>query len=90
MKKVLVLVHLKGATTKLYDDMLKDLATAGQLKLKERPHHFASVKEDEILVVDVWESAEDFAGFGEIMIPIAKAHGVVAEAELYPLYNELD
>ena len=90
MKKILVLVHLKGATTKQYDDTVKDLTDAGQLKLKARPHHFASIKKDEILVVDIWESEADFAKFGEIMIPTAKKHGINAEAEIFPLYNELD
>ncbi|MCF6222796.1 MAG: hypothetical protein L3J34_03605 [Flavobacteriaceae bacterium] len=90
MAKVLALVHLKGATTKQYDNLVQDLTNAGQLKLKERPHHFASIKDGEILVVDIWESAEDFDKFGEIMVPLAKKNGIDAEAELFPLYNELD
>ena len=90
MGKVLAVVRLKGATTKQYDNLLQDLTDAGQLKLKARPHHFASIKEGEILVVDIWESAEDFGQFGEIMVPLAKKNGINAEAELYPLYNELD
>ena len=90
MQKVLAVVHLKGATTDQYDHLLKDLTDAGHLKLTARPHHFASLKEGEILVVDIWESAEAFGQFGQIMIPAAMKHGIVAEAELYPLYNELD
>lgn len=90
MKKVLAVVNLKGATTTKYDNLLKDLTEAGQLKLKARPHHFASIKDSGIFVVDIWESAEDFAKFGEIMVPAAMKHGITAEAELYPLYNELD
>jgi len=90
MSKVLVIVHLKGATTKQYDNLVQDLTVAGQLKLKERPHHFASVKEEEILVVDIWESAEAFGEFGKIMLPLAKKNGIAAEAELFPLHNQLD
>ena len=90
MSKVLVIVHLKGATTKQYDNLVQDLTVAGQLKLKVRPHHFASIKEGEILVVDIWESAEDFGEFGKIMLPLAKKNGIDAEAELFPLYNQLD
>ena len=90
MSKVLVIVHLKGATTKQYDNLVQDLTVAGQLKLKERPHHFASVKEEGILVVDIWESAEDFGEFGKIMLPLAKKNGIDAEAELFPLHNQLD
>ena len=90
MAKILAMVHLKGATTKQYDNLVQDLADEGQLKLKARPHHFASVKEGEILVVDIWESAEDFGEFGKIMVPLAKKNGIDAEAELFPLHNELD
>ena len=90
MAKVLAMVHLKGASKKQYDNLVQDLSDAGQLKLKERPHHFAFVKEDKISVVDIWESAEDFGKFGEIMVPLAKKNGIDAEAELFPLYNELD
>ena len=53
MSKVLAIVHLKGATTEQYDNLVADLTDAGQLKLKARPHHFASIKEGEILVVDI-------------------------------------
>lgn len=90
MSKVLAIVHLKGATTKQYDNLVKDLTVAGQLKLKARPHHFASVKDGEILVVDIWESAEAFGVFGKIMVPLAKKNGIDAEAELFPLHNQLD
>ena len=90
MSKILAVVHLRGATTNQYDALLKDLTDAGQLKLKARPHHFASIKDDEILVVDIWTSAEEFSNFGAIMVPAAAKHGIMAEAELYPLYHELD
>ena len=90
MSKVLAIVHLKGATTKQYDNLVQDLTVAGQLKLKARPHHFASVKEGEVLVVDIWESAEAFGEFGKIMVPLAKKNGIDAEAELFPLHNQLD
>lgn len=90
MSKVLAIVHLKGATTEQYDNLVTDLTDAGQLKLKARPHHFASIKEGEILVVDIWESAEAFGEFGKIMLPLAKKNGIDAEAELFPLHNQLD
>lgn len=90
MSKVLAIVHLNGATTTSYDNLLVDLKGANQIKLKARPHHFASIKEDEIQVVDIWESAEDFQKFGKIMVPLAKKHGIDAQPELYPLHNQLD
>ncbi|MFK7776348.1 MAG: hypothetical protein AB8F94_29770 [Saprospiraceae bacterium] len=90
MGKVLTKVYLKGSTTKQYDDLVADLGKVGQVKLAERPHHFAYLVDGEVLVVDIWESAEDFGNFGKIMVPLAKKHGIDAEAELFPLHNELD
>lgn len=91
MKKVLVIVDFKGATLQQYDDSVKDLAEAGQLSLKERPHHFAAAKDDGVYVIDIWESAEDFTKFGEIMIPIIVKNGITPpHVEILPLHNELD
>jgi hypothetical protein len=67
-----------------------DLGQEGQVKLAEQPHHFAYLVDGEVLVIDFWESAKDFGNFGKIMVPLAKKHGIDAEAELFPLYNELD
>jgi len=90
MKKVLVIVELKGATKQQYDDSVRDLTVAGQLKLKERPYHFAAVKDDGMFIIDVWESAEDFAKFGEIMVPIVIKNGITPpQPVVLPLYNEL-
>lgn len=91
MKKVLVIVDFKGATAKQYDDSVTDLAAAGQLSLKERPHHFAALKDDGMYIIDIWESEEDFARFGEIMIPIVTKHGIMPpQVQILPLHNELD
>jgi hypothetical protein len=91
MKKVLVIVDFKGATKQQYDDSVRDLTAAGQLKLKERPHHFAAIKEDGMYIIDIWEAEEDFAKFGEIMIPIIIKNGITPpQVQILPLHNELD
>lgn len=91
MKKVLVIVDFKGASAQQYDDSVKDLTTAGQLSLKERPHHFAAVKGDGMYIIDIWESEEDFTKFGEIMIPIITKNGITPpQIQILPLHNELD
>jgi hypothetical protein len=74
----------KDATKQQNDDAVKDLAEAGQLKLKAGLHHFAAVKGH-------GESAGDFSKFGEIMISIVKKHGIAdPHVEVLPLHNELD
>ena len=91
MGKVLVIVDFKGATKQQYDDSVTDLTAAGQLKLAVRPHHFAAIKGDGIYVIDIWDSAEDFTKFGEIMIPIIIKNGITPpEVQILPLHNELD
>jgi hypothetical protein len=91
MGKVLVIADFKGATQQQYDDSLRDLTTAGQLKLKERPHHFAALKEDGMYIIDIWDSAEDFSKFGEIMVPIIIKNGITPpQVQILPLHNELD
>jgi hypothetical protein len=91
MKQVLVIVDFKGATQQQYDDSVRDLTAAGQLKLKARPHHFAAVRGDGMYIIDIWESAEDFSKFGEIMIPVILKNGIATpQVEVLPLHNELD
>lgn len=91
MKKVLVIVDFKEATIEQYDDSIRDLAIAGQLYLEERPHHFAAVKGDGMHIVDIWESAEDFTRFGEVMIPIITKRGITSpQIQILPLHSELD
>ena len=42
-------------------------------------------------IVDVWDSEESFAKFGEIMVPIIIKNGMQPpQVRVFPLYNELD
>jgi hypothetical protein len=91
MGKVLVIVDFKGGSKEQYDASVKDLAAAGQLKLAQRPHHFAGIAEDGMYIVDIWDSEESFAKFGEIMVPIIIKNGMQPpQVRVFPLHNELD
>jgi hypothetical protein len=91
MKKVLVIVDFKGGSKEQYDASVKDLASAGQLKLPQRPHHFAGIAEDGMYIVDIWDSEESFAKFGEVMVPIIIKNGMQPpQVRVFPLHNELD
>lgn len=89
MQKILAIVHLKGSSILHYENFVKDLSNAGQHLLQERLHHFASVKEREILIADIWESAEVFSKYVDIMMPLALENGFVPKAEINTLYHEL-
>jgi hypothetical protein len=91
MKKILVIVDFQGATPQQYDNSVKDLAAAGQLSLKARPHHFAALNGTGMYIVDIWESEEAFAKFGEIMLPIITKNGInPPHIQMLPLHNELN
>ena len=89
MHKILAIVHLKGTSTLHYDTFAKELSYAGKHLLQERLHHFTSVKESEILIADVWESAEVFSRYVDIMMPLAFENGFTPKAEINTLYQEL-
>lgn len=89
MQKILVIVHLKGSSTLHYDAFAQDLSHAGKHLLHERLHHFASVNESEILIADVWKSAEVFSKYIDILMPLALENGFTPKAEINTLYQEL-
>jgi hypothetical protein len=49
--------------------------------------HIAGQSESGFLVVDVWESAEAFARFGEVIAPILQEIGVEVQPEVYPAHT---
>lgn len=88
MQKILAIVHLKGTSTKDYDGLVKAVNHAGHHLLAERLHHFTSVKESEILIADIWKSAEIFSRYIDILMPLALENGFTPKAEINMLYHE--
>jgi hypothetical protein len=89
MQNVLAIVHLKGTSTLYYADFAKELSNAGNHLFAERLHHFLSVKDSDILIADVWKSAEVFSRYIDILIPIALENGFTPKAEINALFQEL-
>jgi hypothetical protein len=89
MQKILAIVHLKCTSTLHYEDFAKKLSNAGKHLLTERLHHFTSVKDGEILMADVWKSAEVFSRYVDILMPLALENGFTPKAEINTLYQEL-
>ena len=86
-----VLIHFKpGAMSAAqYDKILEGLAAAGQQDNPSRLFHVAfSASEGHLEVIDIWESAEKFEAFGQVLIPILQ--GIFDELptpEVYGLHN---
>ncbi len=88
MSKILAIFRTPDMSTEQYDNIIKDLETAGKGKLKERPFHFMATDGNISAVVDVWESQDHLTKFFEELGPILAKHNVVApQPEVYPVHN---
>jgi hypothetical protein len=76
MGKVLVHFNIPEMTSKQFDAAWEDLRAAGITSPAGLIHHTGAADGNNWLVVDVWESAQAFAKFGEILGPILHKHGV--------------
>ena len=76
-------------TSEQYNEVLRRLDAAGQAAPKGRQHHFAFGDAASLMVVDVWESQEDFAAFGDVLAPILEELGVSAEPGMLELHNSI-
>ena len=76
-------------TAEQYNEALRRLEAAGQGAPKGRQHHFAFGDAASLMVVDVWESQEDFAVFGDVLAPILSELGIEAEPGMLELHNSI-
>ena len=52
-----------------------------------RSHHICFKTDSGWGVVDVWESEEAFAKFGETLGPVLQKFGLQAEPQIHPVHN---
>jgi hypothetical protein len=76
-------------TADQYNEVLRRLEAAGQGSPRGRKHHFAFGDDTSVMVVDVWESQEDFATFGDVLAPILEELGIEAEPGMLELRNSI-
>ena len=89
MEKVLVQFNVPGSTTKQYDQAWNDLRAAGHSNPKGLLHHVGAQDGNNLVVVDVWESEEAFAKFGETLGPIMAKNGINGKPTIVPVHYEL-
>ena len=66
------------------------LAEAPDLRSQAaRTHHICFEAGSGWTVVDVWESEESFAKFGELLGPILQKLGLQAEPKIHPVHNTM-
>ena len=69
-----------------------DQALAEQPELREQPgrtHHICFEVGAGWNVIDVWESEDAFAKFGEVLGPTMQRLGLEAEPKIYPVHNTM-
>lgn len=76
-------------TAEQYSEMLRRLEAAGQASPKGRQHHFAFGQDQSLIVVDVWESFEDFDAFADHLAPILQDLNIDTEPSLLELHNSI-
>ena len=89
MEKVLVQFRVPGVSTKQFDQAWDDLRAAGQTNPKGLLHHMAAHQDNNLVVIDVWESQEEFAKFGETLGPIMAKNGIEGQPTITPVHYEL-
>ena len=87
-----IVVHFNGSgmTAAQYDQIIVELQKASTFPPAGQIAHACYKTEDGYKVVDVWESAEQFNAFGQILMPILHKLGINSgQPVIYSLYNYL-
>jgi len=90
-----VMVHQGPTLTQeRYEQVVRGL-TGGKSRLESREDwpaegilvHIAGQGENGFVVVDVWESMDAFARFGEVILPLMQDAGVTDAPKLFPAHS---
>ncbi len=85
----MVQMNIPNMTTKQYDQAWEQMRATGHANPKGLIHHVGSLQGNTLMVVDVWESTDAFAKFGEILGPIMGKLGVPqVEPVITPVHFE--
>jgi hypothetical protein len=80
----------KGMTATKYDELLQRLQAAGMGSPSGRLYHTCFGPKDQIRVVDVWASQEQFDKFGSVLMPIMASMGIDAGVpDIQPQHNSI-
>jgi hypothetical protein len=90
MKKVMVQFNIPGMTVKQYDQAWDELRKIGLSHPKGLVHHTGAQHGNNWLVVDVWESQDDFEKFAPKLGPILGKLGVAdTQPIIVPVHYDL-
>lgn len=75
---IAVYFHPKGMTLQQFEKTHRRLAEAGAAEPEGRIHHSCFGQDGDLMVYDIWESAEAFQAFGGTLMPILAELGIDA------------
>jgi len=85
---IAIYFHPQSMSAAQYDEAIKRLDAAGAGNPPGRLHHSAFGPPDQMMVFDVWDSAESFEKFGQTLMPILGEIGLdPGQPAIMPLHN---
>ena len=88
-----VVAVFEGITREQYEESVRKVTNGGRAEspadwpVEGLLVHIAGEGPDGFRVVDVWESEDAFARFGEALVPILREIGVAGEPEVYATHT---
>jgi hypothetical protein len=80
----------KNFTVARYEEVLRRLTAAGMGAPSGRLYHTCFGPTDQLRVVDVWASKEQFEAFGAVLVPIMTSVGAdVGIPDIQPQHNSI-
>jgi len=80
----------KNFTVARYEEVLRRLTAAGMGAPSGRLYHTCFGPTDQLRVVDVWASKEQFEAFGAVLVPIMTSVGTdVGIPDIQPQHNSI-
>ena len=83
---ILVQFEVKGATLARYDETIRRLTAMGLRVPAGQTYHVAYGEKDNLQVIDVFESEEQFAAFGAKLAPILQELGITAVPKVHRVH----
>ena len=90
---IVAVFQAQGFTQEVYEETVRRLTGGGQLQspadwpVEGLLAHAAGQGADGFRVVDVWESEQAFARFGETLLPMLADLGIEGEPDIYPAHT---
>lgn len=88
MEKILAIFRVPEMSKEKYDNVMKDLETAGLYTVKTRTYHCMALDNKGTVVVDVWDSSDALDEFFKTLGPILSKNGMnPPQPEILPVHN---